>query len=203
MAQGYDAQTCGKMNMGYGPFDYRKSTQADRELVEKFHFTPRVEALLDGASTMKSELGADIAYLLHAFPNHPRGLLAMWRLSDQRKLDPPPRVPFTVACYFERGLNLAKDDTVVRALYASFLASRNRKADALAQLKIATHFAAENPISHHNIGLVYLDLKEPDLALEQAHKAPEDGHEQFPGSNHGCGPTGSGRTRRHENRHPG
>lgn len=171
---------CGPLAKGYGPFDYRKTTKKDHELVEKYHFTPKVEALLDGETTMKRDLGGDIAYLLHAFPNHPRALLAMWRLSDQRKMDQPPGASHPVECYFERALRFAKDDTVVRALFAQFLLKRDRRSEALKQLELATGYAADNPFSQHNIGLVYFDAGEFDKAVRQAHLARKLGLERLP-----------------------
>jgi hypothetical protein len=35
----------------FGPFDYRIAPVADRELVERFHFTPETEQLKPGSGT--------------------------------------------------------------------------------------------------------------------------------------------------------
>lgn len=46
-AQGLPAQ-CGALRNHYGPYDYRVSRGETLDIVERAHFTPRVEALLRG-----------------------------------------------------------------------------------------------------------------------------------------------------------
>lgn len=155
----------------FGPFDYRSAARADVHIVEQYHFTPGVESLTRPASTTFAAMAGDVAYTLHVFPNHHRALLAMMRLGERHKSDQPPGAKFSVECYFDRAVRFRPDDTAARSLYAVYLGKRNRKADAMRQLEAALQQAGDNPIPHYTIGTVYLDLKEFDRALAQAHKA--------------------------------
>jgi len=160
---------CGPIQNAYGPYDYRK----DRDklpIVDSNHFTTEVETLIQGKT---GPIGGDLDYTLRAFPNHHRALLAMMRLGEREKAMQTKGAQYSVECYFERAIRFVRDDTVVRSLYATFLAKAGRRDDALAQLQQATFYAADNPFAHYNIGLVYLELKQYDKALEQAHRAME------------------------------
>lgn len=162
---------CGSLNNAYGPYDYRK----DRDklpIVDDHHFNSDVERLVKGAS---GYLGGDIDYVLRAFPNHHRALVAMMRLGEKEKTSKPQGANHTVECYFERAARFAPNDTVARALFATFLAKSGRREDAMLQLDHATRHAVDNPFAHYNIGLVYLEMKEYDKALVQAHRAIELG----------------------------
>lgn len=166
---------CGSIANHYGPFDYR--TQRDKlKIVEEFHFTPEVEALIRGNTTINP--GPDIAYTLHTSPNHVRALMALVRLGEKMKTPQPPGVAFPVECYFDRAIRFEPDDTVVRILYAQFLNKHDRTGEALQQLDIAVSYAKDNAFSHYNIGLAYFDLRQFDKALAQAHKAAALGFER-------------------------
>ena len=170
VAEQVDAMGCQLSHLagGYGPYDYRTTRDNRLRIVESHHFNVRVENLISGQS---GSIGGDIGYTLHAFPNHHRALRAMMRLGERMKTPQPYGVRFTVECYFKRALHFAPDDTVARMLYATFLTKDNREADAAAQLERATYDAGDNPFTHYNIGLVYMDLKHFDKALRQAHSA--------------------------------
>jgi hypothetical protein len=163
------ASVCGDLANHYGPFDYRTSSTELRERIEDFHFTPQVEGLIRGQSTMV--LGADLNYTLRVFPNHHRALLSLMRYGKRVKSSQPAGLNFPVECYFERALRFQKDDAVTRMLYATFLAENDRRNDALAELERATKTAGDNAFTQFNAGLIYLDLQEYDKALAQAHKA--------------------------------
>lgn len=159
----------------YGPYDY--VTDRNRlEIVERFHFTPNVEALLRGQSDY---IGGDISYTLDAFPNHHRALLALIKWNARLKTPQPPYLRLSIECYFDRALRFRPKDTVVRVLLAMFLAQNQRKDEAIQQLNAAVFHAGENPLSHYNIGLTYFDLGEFEAALRQAHLAQKLG---FPGT---------------------
>ena len=162
---------CGSLRNHYGPYDYRVHRGETLSVVEKNHFTSNVENLVSGVTTTTREMAGDVGYTLRAFPNHHRALLAMTRLGEKHKADMPPAATYTVECYFIRGIRFAHDDTVVRGLYAQYLIKRNRKDDAIRQLEAAAGYAADNPLSHYNIGLLYFDLGKYDRSLEEAHKA--------------------------------
>lgn len=167
-------EICGKLENHYGPFDYR--TQRDQlRVVEKFHFTPKVETLAGGES---SYIGGDLNYTLRTSPNHHRALIATVRYAEQTKSAKPPNMDFTVECYLERAVRFRPDDTVTRALFAQYLGRLGRKEQAIAQLEAAVEIANDNPLSHHNLGLVYLEIGEFDKALLQAHRAQKLGFEK-------------------------
>lgn len=169
-----DPNNCGPIANHYGPYDYRTQRQ-NLKIVEDFHFTPEVDALIGGKS---GYLGADIAYTLHTSPNHHRALIAMVRLGEKMKTPQPKHVRYPVECYFDRAIRFAPNDTVVRILYAQFLAKHGRTNESLQQLEAAVFHAKDNPFSHYNIGLMYFDLGRFDKALTQAHKAAALGFEK-------------------------
>lgn len=162
-----DPNTCGPITNHYGPFDYR-TQKASLKIVEEYHFTPEVEALIRGKS---GYLDSDIAYTLHTSPNHHRALIALTRLAERLKTTQPAHLVRPVECYFERAIRFRADDTVVRILYAQFLTKGGRKDEALYQLDTAVTYAKDKAFSHYNIGLAYFDMGQFDKALAQAHTA--------------------------------
>lgn len=158
---------CGDLANGYGPFDYRN----DRDklpIVEAFHFTPEVEALIRGRS---GYLAGDLDYTLRAFPNHHRALIAVMNYGLKKKSTQPDDLPRSVECYFERALRFRPDDNVVRMIFAKFLAGRNRKAEAARELETVSAAAADNGFTQYNIGLLYFEMGQFDVALKHAHLA--------------------------------
>jgi tetratricopeptide (TPR) repeat protein len=165
---------CGPLANAYGPFDYR--TDRDRlPIVEQSHFTPGVESLTKG---VWGPVGGALDYVLRAFPNHHRALLALTRLFERSGWQIPRGARYDIDCYFERALAFRANDVVARLLYASYLKTRGRRDAALAQLAVASEFAGENSFSHYNIGLQYLELGEHAKALEHAHRALALGFER-------------------------
>ncbi|ODU10944.1 MAG: hypothetical protein ABS84_02720 [Rubrivivax sp. SCN 71-131] len=157
----------GTLAHNYGPFDYR--TDRDKlGIVEKYHFTPAVEALVRGVT---GTVEGDISYTLHAFPNHHRALAALARLGQMRKSDTPPRLPYSISCFFERALAFRADDHVARMLYASYLGKMGRTKEGLAQLEAIDPKERTSPLTVYNMGLVALELGQPELALTYAHEA--------------------------------
>jgi tetratricopeptide (TPR) repeat protein len=160
------SSSCGELGTPFG--DYLK----DKDKVtmsESFHFTPEVENLTRGKST--EVIGGDINFMLLAYPNHHRALVAMMRLGEKEKTPQPAGAKYSVECYFDRAIRFRPDDIVARMLFANYLAKNRREADASAQLELASKAAVDNPFSHYNIGLIYLEMKKYDRALEEAHKA--------------------------------
>lgn len=164
---------CGPLRNAYGPFDYASERNGKLQIVEEFHFTPEVEALLRGRS---GNLGSDLDYTLRASPNHHRALLSLSRYGERLKSPQPPGMQYSIDCYFDRAIRFRPDDTVVRALYAQHLGRVGRTGEALQQLEQAVGRAKDNGISQYNIGLVYFELKEYDRAVAQAHAAMSLGY---------------------------
>jgi hypothetical protein len=181
---------CGSLKNAYGPFDYRGQSNPlsptdsmpivqKRALVEDWHFTTRVENLTGGQSAQGGiGIGIDIDYTLRAFPNNYRALLAAMKYGEKLKSPRPPGLQYEVECYFERALRFQANDNLVRMIYAKFLANNKRTQDALSQLSTVLESTDDNAFTHQNVGLIYFDLGEYDLALEQAHIAIELGLEK-------------------------
>lgn len=169
-AQTVGASGCGDLaNGGNGPFDYRSERRDIRALAEANHFTPEVETLIRGKSTHL--IGGDIHFVLMAFPNHPRALLAMMRLGEKLKTPMPPGAAYPVECYFDRALRFRPDDNVARMTYAMFLSRMGRTTEALQQLDRVAGTAGDNAFTHFNAGILYFEIKQYDKAREQAHAA--------------------------------
>lgn len=163
-------QACGNVEYGgYGPFDYRSTEIAKRELVEKFHFTPKVETLKGGSTA--STPGGDLAYTLRAFPNHPRALMATVRFSEKTKQDPPPEMIYTVSCWFDRAERFRPDDATVQLLYGLHLIRSGKSKEGIPKLESALALAGDDPNVLYNLGLAYFELKQFDKSLEYAKQA--------------------------------
>lgn len=156
---------------GYGPFDYR-TQRGSLEIVERFHFTPKVEALLAGQS---ATIGGDLSYLMRTSPNHHRGLLAIMRFVERSRNPQPRDMQYTIDCYFDRAIRFTPDDVIVRMLFARHLGSVKNIAAAKAQLEFATTLAGDNGLTHFNIGMTYFDLGLYPEALARAHAARLNG----------------------------
>jgi tetratricopeptide (TPR) repeat protein len=168
LAQATDPECGNPFVNTFGPHDYRVEQGQKRKIVEDYHFTPQVELLVSGHS---ASLGSDIDYTLRAFPNHHRALISMMNLGAKMKTAMPQGAQFSVECYFKRALKFRPDDTVARMIYAKYLISDGRKADAIRQVEFAAQGAQDDGFAQYNAGLIYLELGEFDKALQQAHKA--------------------------------
>jgi hypothetical protein len=160
-------QQCGSLTNAYGPFDYR-TNKAELDVVERFHFTTEVELLLRGKS---GTIGGDLDYTLRASPNHHRALLALMNYGERLKTLRAPNTNYDIECYFIRAVTFRRDDTTARMLYATFLRQRGRLDDGLRQLDIASTFAGDNPFTHYNLGLSYLEMNSFEKARQYARSA--------------------------------
>lgn len=162
-------QACGSLDNGYGPFDYRATDPAKREIVEKFHFTPKVETLRGGSTA--STPGGDLAYTLRAFPNHPRALMATMKFAEKTKKNPPPEMGYTVGCWFERAERFRLDDPTVKLLHGIYLVRSGKPDEGVNKLESALELSQDNPNIMYNLGLAYFELKQFDKSLEFAKRA--------------------------------
>ncbi len=163
-----DGGACGSLSNAFGPFDYRHARHADLNIVEEWHFTPSVAALMHGHT---GSLGGDIGYTLRAFPNHPRALLAMSLLARREHTIQPAGSIYTVQCWFDRAIAFAPDDPMVRILYANYLVEEGERDKAQDQLRSAQGADLSDPNVTYNLGLVYFRLKNFDLARTYARRA--------------------------------
>jgi len=158
---------CGSLANAYGPFDYRTEKDGKLKIVEAFHFTPVVEALIKGST---GAIGQDLDYTLRASPNHHRALMAMQRLGEKLATPKPYGAQYSVDCYFKRAVQFRTDDNTAKLIYATFLVKNNRESEANQHLEYAIA-NTDNAFTHYNAGLIYFDLKKYDQALKQAHVA--------------------------------
>lgn len=159
---------CGSLQNGYGPYDYR--TDKDKlQVVERYHFTPEVEALLKGKST--AAIGGDIAYTLRAFPNHHRALMAMTKLAQKEKTATPRGSTHSLECWFDRAERFRSNDPMVKVIYGFYLIQTGKSTAALAKLEAARELDSSDANIHYNLGLAYFDVGRYEQALQSAHLA--------------------------------
>jgi len=165
------AEDCGSLQSHYGPFDYRVNRDK-LPIVENFHFSPKVQALIAGDTAATP--ARDIEYVLKTFPNHPAALVALTRWARIKKSHHPSDQKYSMDCHFERALRFRSDDTVVRMLFAQWLSQTQRKPQALRQLTLVD--PKGNPQTTANLGLLYAEMGEYELALEKAHAVQAMGY---------------------------
>ena len=164
-AAAQDLGNCGSLENGYGPFDYRIATPAQKHIVESYHFTQPVQTLQHG---INSTLGGDIDYTLRAFPNHRQALLAMIRLGKRDKTAQPKGAQWTIDCYLERAIRFQPDDAGVRELRGIYYSMQHKYKDAIADFKEALETAPNNANAHYNLGLAYFEVGDYAGAREEA-----------------------------------
>jgi tetratricopeptide (TPR) repeat protein len=172
-----NAELCGgplENNNFQHPVDFRDRVKegANIELVERFHFTSKVEALLSGET---APLPMDINYVLRQIPNHYRALSAMarWDLEHPRR---PDAKYFTVDCYFERAFAFHPDDPDPYFIYAVYLHRKKDYAGALRQYKQAESLGLDSAELYYNLGLLYLDMNDLRQAKLYADRAYRNGY---------------------------
>ncbi len=180
------APECGDLDNGQnGPFDYQNpGLQEHLNLVEKFHFTAKVEALISGQS---AQIIGDLDYTLRAFPNHSRALYAvskyerkqLKKAQDEKKIYQPPSFrdwPNSAECYFDRALRWRPNDPAVRLVYGIHLHLTGKLPQALEQYKLSEKIQPKSADLNYNMGLLYFDLKQYSLAKQYAQKAYQLGY---------------------------
>ena len=162
---------CGDLTFGYGPFDYWVD-KGRLPIVEQHHFTAKVEALRGG---QEGYIGGDLDYTLHAFPNHPRALVAMMKLAEKEKKAQPQGAKYSVGCYFDRAIRYRPNDGMVRMIYASFLSKQGKKQEAIKELETAREVGTSSPNMDYNMGLAYFEVGDFEKSIVFAHRAYQAG----------------------------
>ncbi len=165
---GLNGTPCTGRGQGYGPWDYTNSQHRREKLpiVTGAHFTKEVESLKKGKS---GSIGEDLDYTLRAFPNHHRALYAMMRYQLKSKNGYIPNDVYSSAeCYFQRAIKFKPDDYRTMQLYANYLIKKNHPEMAISVYKRALTVDGAPVDVNYALGLLYVDLKEYDLAVEQA-----------------------------------
>lgn len=162
---------CGELKgVWYGPYDYMERFAYSHELnlVERHHFTPKVENLIDGES---GPLGGDLNYTLHSWPNHHRALASLVKYSIKEKSTRIPHMKYPIECYFDRAIRMNAKDAQVRSIYSAFLSHRGRNKEALEQLEVAADLQPDSATILYNLGLMYFKHKNYDKARHYAEQA--------------------------------
>ena len=119
----------------YGPFDYTNPEHFRGKLpiVEQYHFNSDVENLrgtMEGGS-----IGGHLLYVIRSFPNHHRALVSVTKLWAEygTATRPPPGVApdQTPDFLYQRAINFAPTDGMVRLLYGIYLLDVGRKEEAI------------------------------------------------------------------------
>lgn len=160
----------------YGPFEYRTTGSADRELVEGAHFSEEYDAYLKGrekSARKGNELppAAGFGYTLWAFPNHPQALAAMEDLGIRHKTERPPGTMLRVHCFFQRAVRFAPDDALIRALYGYYYARRGKFPEAKEQLEKVDSIGSISSSAHVYTAFAYIEMKDYEKALVAAKQA--------------------------------
>jgi len=140
-------------------------------LVEKFHFTPEVAALIRGST---AKLPGDIHYTLRHIPNHYGALDSMARY--QLKNPAQSSEYFTADCYFERALAFRPKDGRLYMLYGMYLHRAKRYDQAVAMYAHAEELGFDNPELYYNRGLLEFQRDNLDEAAAYAAKAYAGGY---------------------------
>jgi tetratricopeptide (TPR) repeat protein len=143
--------------------------------IERNHLNADVEQLIKGQST--SNPGGDLRFILGYVPNHHRALSALMRLSLRDRTEMPAESgPLTVRCWLHRATVFSPSDGTSFMLYGIYLARNRLDAEAAKQLETAARLMPNNVDVSYNLGLVYLELKDYDNAVEQAKRAYAEGY---------------------------
>lgn len=155
--------------------DYRNRAQDPGKLamVEDTHFTERVESLT-GGETRSSPMG-DIDFTLRVYPNHHRALNSAMRFSLQHKRHPENEKGLPAECYLQRAIKFSPTDGVVYKLYGYYLQRKGRPQQALQAYRQALKLLPTDVMVHYNTGLILVELKRYDEALEMARPLYEAG----------------------------
>jgi Tfp pilus assembly protein PilF len=141
-------------------------------IVEQHHFTSNVENLRSGNS---ATIGGDLSYTLMMFPNHYRALAALANFTLKEKTLKPYGARYSVECFFDRAIRFKPTDSMVRMVYGNYLIKAGQPDKATEQFKIAVDLEPEDPTINYNLGLLYMQKKDYDLAKTHAKKAYELG----------------------------
>lgn len=165
---------CKGANPGkFGPFDYL--LDKDRlAVVENHHFTPQVEQLKRGVTTVHA-IG-DINYTLVKFPNHHRALYSTinWSLSPTPKSAREKTYP-PAECYLQRAMQYSPSDYVPVMLYGLYLHRLGHLEESITFYRRAEKMAPNDINLQYNLGLVLYDAGEYEESARYAKKAYDGG----------------------------
>jgi hypothetical protein len=154
------------------PVDVNDPADKDKiYIVEKYHFTPEVAALIRGST---AKLPGDIHYTLRHIPNHYGALDSMARYQLKDPVESPEY--FTADCYFERALAFRPKDGRLYMLYGMYLHRAKKYDQAVAMYAHAEELGFDNPELYYNRGLLEFQRDNLDDAAAYAAKAYAGGY---------------------------
>jgi hypothetical protein len=157
VGESLDGRACSDIGTGatggYGPFDYR--IHKDRlPLVEGAHFTPEVENLIRGKSTIHPM--PDVNYTLNRFPNHHRALYAAVRFALGESTA-SRREGYSAECYLQRAIYFTPNDPAPYLLFGLYLHRVGELDRSLEMYERAEELAPDNGNLLYNMGLLHFD----------------------------------------------
>jgi tetratricopeptide (TPR) repeat protein len=132
------------------------------------HFNENVESLRGGQT---SAIEGDLNYILFNAPNHHRALYATAVYHLRQRKEKFPTEMFSIHCWFDRAMRFAPTDPVPPMIYGVYLHRKGDLSEAERRYKQATDMAPDLAEAHYNLGLLYIDLRRFDEALDHAKKA--------------------------------
>lgn len=167
----FQGRPCFGRKENYGPFDYLKRASLPGELnvVEKHHFNSDVEHLIRG-QTSPTPMG-DIAYTLHAWPNHHRALYSAIRFRlrgyPQYRIPKNRKIP-TAECFIQRAIQFSPRDATTYMLYGILFQRTGQPEKALQQYRLAHSINPKDTQIAYNLALVLVELGQLDEAQKLA-----------------------------------
>ena len=143
--------------------------------VEKYHVGPTTEKL---RTRQYESASGDLAFTLRYFPNHPQGLVLLLQLCEHWKS--AQCAPPMVSEVFERAVAVNPNIAASYVAQSIYLYRVKRFPAAIASLEKARTLDPNSLNAHYNLGLVYFETKQFELANEHAQRAYQLGA-QVPG----------------------
>lgn len=165
---------CKGKGQGVGPFDYTSPTDRNIHtygLIVRAHFNDDVRTLRRGQSADTPP--GDLDYTLRGIPNHHLALDSMMRyqLNKKNRNDLVRKeIPPTV-CYLLRAINFAPKDYVPHLLLGNLYTKTSHPKKALISYKNALKIQPDSSQLNYNIGLLYMQIGQPENALPHAKRA--------------------------------
>jgi tetratricopeptide (TPR) repeat protein len=165
-----DGKKCSGKSMGFGPYDYLRRGQltAELDVVETAHFTPEVERLEAGNTSVAIN---DIAYTITAWPNHHRALhsamryrMMFWEWPEDAQVPP-------AECQLQRAIQFSPQDPVPYMLYGLLLHKAQKYDAALLSFRGALRLRPDDVLTQYNMGLTLVELKQYKEAVQMAKSA--------------------------------
>ena len=165
---------CKGLRKGVGPLDYTNPAHRNSNLfglVVRAHFNDDVRTLRRGQSA--DTPAGDLDYTLSGIPNHHVALDSMmkYQLNKNNQRDLKSKGTPSTLCYLQRAINFSPDDYIPPMLLGIWYAKSSLPDEALTAYKKAAEIEPDSSQLNYNIGLLYLEMGQPENALLYAKRA--------------------------------